>query len=260
MREERISPARALPAPLADYPKLRDDMKGLAIFSMRLEPGGGELVVLTQDKGRVVRIADTKSVLRAGEQLVAALRAGEASGGAKVTPKLGDSLRRQLIDPFLDDLIGVGRYLIVADGPLRELSLAGLPEQQQGLRFLADVRTVTQAMTVAELRRPAPEAPAATAARGRTTATCPTCWWARHWFSTLRPTDCWRRPSDRSMTSARAIRTLQGSRASCCARRRSPHRVSRGSRRRLARSLLQSSARAKSCKASATRRRWWQTT
>ncbi|MBK9643962.1 MAG: hypothetical protein IPO67_02190 [Deltaproteobacteria bacterium] len=151
--------ARALPAPLADYAKLRDDMKGLAIFSMRLEPGGGELVVLTQDKGRVVRIADTKSVLRTGEQLVAALRAGEASGGAKVTPKLGDSLRRQLIDPFLDDLIGVGRYLIVADGPLRELSLAGLPEQQQGLRFLADVRTVTQAMTVAELRRPAPEAP-----------------------------------------------------------------------------------------------------
>ena len=59
--------ARALPAPLAVYPKLRDDMKGLAIFSMRLEPGGGELVVLTQDKGRVVRIVDTKSVLRTGE-------------------------------------------------------------------------------------------------------------------------------------------------------------------------------------------------
>lgn len=153
---ENLGFARSLPAPLADYKALPAELQGTAIMSYRLGGSLGEAVILTGDKGRVVALKDTKKIRASAQELSRALRAGAASGGSPVSPKPGDAVRRQLVDIFAKELVGVGRYLVIPDGPLREFSFSVLPEQQEGLRFLADIRSISMASSIAELRRPNP--------------------------------------------------------------------------------------------------------
>ncbi|MCB9760818.1 MAG: CHAT domain-containing protein [Alphaproteobacteria bacterium] len=149
--------ARALPAPLADYAAFQSGLEGTAILSFRLGTTSGEAIAITKDKARVAPLRNVDKLTAAAEKLSEALRKGDAQGGAPVSPAMGDTLRRALIDAFTEELPGIGRYLVLADGPLTDFSLAVLPEQQSGLRFLADIRTIGTATTLSEAMRQPPE-------------------------------------------------------------------------------------------------------
>lgn len=56
---------------------------------------------------------------------------------------VGDDLRSALLLPVLvEELTGVGKYLVVAPTEFLGFSLSSLPEQRDGLRFLADIRKI----------------------------------------------------------------------------------------------------------------------
>ena len=61
----------------------------------------------------------------------------------------------KLIDPFVGELTGIGRYAVVAPPTLLQFPLTTLPEQAEGLRWLADIRQMASAPTVAALHREA---------------------------------------------------------------------------------------------------------
>jgi hypothetical protein len=48
-----------------------------------------------------------------------------------------------VIDGVVGDLVGIARYLVVADPEIMRLPWAVLPEQVEGRRYLADIRTVS---------------------------------------------------------------------------------------------------------------------
>ena len=56
---------------------------------------------------------------------------------------IGDDLRSVILLPTLvDELMGVGKYLIIAPTEFLGFSLSSMPEQRDGLRFLADIRKI----------------------------------------------------------------------------------------------------------------------
>lgn len=151
--------ARALPAPLADPRAFGDRLKGTAVLSYRLGPGRGEAILLSATGGRVHPLSDPAAIRGQAEALNRALRSGAAQGGTAVAPRLGDALRKALLDVFQAELPGLGRYLVLPDGPLHDLPPGAFPEQQAGLRFLADTRSIAVLSTASELLRAPAAAP-----------------------------------------------------------------------------------------------------
>ncbi|MDP2306198.1 MAG: hypothetical protein Q8P18_09220 [Pseudomonadota bacterium] len=113
---------------------LRATLDGDAIVSFRLVPDGVETLYLGEEKGRLALLP--ASLPRDTAAMLASLRAGES-----VVAK-GDRLRETVIDGAMDVLLGVGRYMVVGPAPLGLLPIAAMPEQADGLRFLASIRHV----------------------------------------------------------------------------------------------------------------------
>jgi hypothetical protein len=152
--------ARAIPSFDSDLATLQERLDGMAVVSVRLGNDAGEMVVVTDKKVRIQPMPDFKEVATAARAMRKELSAAAAAGHPPVSPTYGDTVRKKLLDPLAEDLQGIGRYLIIPDGPLWGFSLGALPEQQLGRRFMADIRTITVGVTVATSFRTHPEAPA----------------------------------------------------------------------------------------------------
>lgn len=114
---------------------LRTALDADALLSFRTTAGSGvEALYLTSERGKIVQVKS--SVVRATADYLAALRKSEAS------VELGNSLRADLLDGNMDVLLGVGRYVVVGGPPLGLVPIAALPEQADGLRYLAAIRNV----------------------------------------------------------------------------------------------------------------------
>jgi hypothetical protein len=57
-------------------------------------------------------------------------------------PGVGDRLRRAIIDPSLPHAVGLAKYLVVAEPELLFFPWSALPEQSEGKRYLADIRSI----------------------------------------------------------------------------------------------------------------------
>ncbi len=141
---------RALPLAPADYLAVQESLRHLAILSYRLGGATGDAVVVTSSGARVVKLRDVKSIKKNAAALRANLNKGVALEGSPTSPLPGDALRIALVDIFQQDLLGIGRYLVLPDGPLWGFSFNVFPEQKKGLRFLADIRSIGNSTTVAQ--------------------------------------------------------------------------------------------------------------
>jgi hypothetical protein len=150
---------RSLALPPADYRAIQESLKHVAILSYRLGANTGDAVVVTANGSRVVKLRDVPGIRKNAATLRADLESGLAMGGKASSPIPGDKLRMSLIDIFQQDLLGIGRYLVLPDGPLWGFSFGVLPEQQKGLRFLADIRSIGNSSTVAQAYKEAERPP-----------------------------------------------------------------------------------------------------
>lgn len=113
---------------------LRTTLDGDAIVSFRVVPSGVETLYVGEQKGKLALLP--ASLPRDTGAMLASLRAGEP------VVAQGDRLRETVIDGAMDVLLGIGRYMVVGPAPVGLLPIAAMPEQADGLRFLASIRHV----------------------------------------------------------------------------------------------------------------------
>ena len=145
--------ARALPVEMADYREVRTSLGPVAIMSYRFGPNSGEAVALTKSDAYGVPLRNVPELEKTARTVTEQMSAGVATGGPEASPVAGDSLRVALVDPFREVISGKARYLIIPDGDLWGVNINALPEQQTGRRYLADIRTIGYASTVANAHR-----------------------------------------------------------------------------------------------------------
>jgi len=129
-------------APL-DVAGVRTEFSETALFSIRLGTDSGELLLVTPSITKVKRFDKPDRLRDSVQGYLDALTQGRAFGGGATDPRDGDRFRRDVIDGVVGDLVGIARYLVVADPDLMRLPWAVLPEQIEGRRYLADIRTVS---------------------------------------------------------------------------------------------------------------------
>jgi hypothetical protein len=148
--------ASLLPVPGAAVSEIRSRLSGAALVSYHFGRGRVHGVVLTPGGGALKELGKEAAVRDLARAHYASL-AGSAATNAKADHRAGDKLRLQLLDPFVGELTGIGRYLVVAPAALSTFSFTTFPEQASGLRFLADIRTICTSGTVRIAMRPEPQ-------------------------------------------------------------------------------------------------------
>ncbi|MFH1469513.1 MAG: CHAT domain-containing protein [Pseudomonadota bacterium] len=131
----------SMPTPMT-IAEARASFAEVAIFSLRLGADTGELLLVTPNNVIARRLDDPGELRGAAQGYLDALHKGPAFGGAATNPRAGDQFRREIIDGVVGELVGIARYLVVADPQILRLPWAALPEQMEGRRYLADIRTV----------------------------------------------------------------------------------------------------------------------
>jgi len=129
-------------APL-DVADVRTQYAETALFSIRLGTRSGEMLLVTPSSTKVKRFDKPDQLRGWVEGYLTALNTGRAFGGGSTNPRDGDRFRHEVIDGVIGDLVGIARYLVVADADVMRLPWAVLPEQIEGRRYLADIRTVS---------------------------------------------------------------------------------------------------------------------
>lgn len=114
---------------------LRGALDSTAIISFRPLAGAVEVLYVTPDGGKLRMLKP-----QTGEAIWAWQRSVSA-GEAGVTA--GDKLREAVFDGALEVLTGIGKFLVVGPPPYGTFAINALPEQRDGLRFLADIRSVS---------------------------------------------------------------------------------------------------------------------
>jgi len=121
-------------APSVDVSALRAGLDGSAVLSFRPLPGMVEVLYLTANGGKLVRVKP-----QTGDAMVTWTKAVIA-GDAAVAQ--GDRLRSAILDSAEETLAGIGKFYVVGPPPYGSFAINALPEQSDGLRFLADIRSV----------------------------------------------------------------------------------------------------------------------
>lgn len=111
---------------LLSYIEQRGEVWGLAIG-----PSGG----LMRQLGSAAALTT-----QSDRHLASLLTSAHEKGRATHAP--GNALRHTLVDPFAGVLTGHGWYLVVGPAHLQRFLFTTFPEQSNGLRWLADIRTV----------------------------------------------------------------------------------------------------------------------
>ena len=152
-----VSLKRILPAKPPSMGELRRALDGAALLSYTVGPSQVYGLALTNQGGAIRMLGSSRDLRVLAGRHRAALEAA-AGAEAKAAHSAGDGLRRQLIDPFMGDLSGFGRYLVLAPSEVFTFQFTTLPEQADGLRWLAAIRTLSMAPDVRSIRIP-PEKP-----------------------------------------------------------------------------------------------------
>ncbi len=124
---------RLLPRKAGTLDDVRAELGRSALLSyVPSHDGGWEALYLTDHGYRREHIDAT--VVKQLNEYLDGLHAGKVSVAA------GNELREVLIDPAADLLTGYGNYYVVGPAPLGALPVDALPEQSEGLRYLAAIR------------------------------------------------------------------------------------------------------------------------
>lgn len=124
---------RLLPRKAGTVDDIRSALGRSALLSfVPARDGGWEALYLTDHGYRHAHLPAT--VAKETSDYLAGLR------GGKVSVAAGNKLREALVDPAADLLTGYGNYYVVGPAPLGALPVDALPEQSEGLRYLASIR------------------------------------------------------------------------------------------------------------------------
>lgn len=121
--------------PVPDLVGLRAALDSAAVISFRTLPGMVEILFVTPSSGKLVRLKP-----QTVEAMTGWTRAVSAGDGGIAD---GDRLRAAVLDSANDVLSGLGRFYVLGPTPLGSFAINSLPEQGDGLRFLADIRSVS---------------------------------------------------------------------------------------------------------------------
>lgn len=122
-------------ATLPDVMMVRSALEASAVISFRKLPGMVEILFVTPAGGKLVKVKpQTVEAMNAWTRGVSAGDAGIAAG---------DRLRTALLDSADDVLSGLGRFIVFGPPPFGSFAINSLPEQADGLRYLADIRSVS---------------------------------------------------------------------------------------------------------------------
>ena len=142
---------KALPSAGLSAEQVRERLQGAAVLSYRFSNGRVTGVVLTPNGGEFRDLGSSEDVTNWSREHAASLKDADPLE-AKSDHRAGHKLRQALIDPFIGALTGYGRYLVVAPHPLLAFPFTSFPEQSAGLRWLADIRTISSSPSLASLR------------------------------------------------------------------------------------------------------------
>jgi hypothetical protein len=149
--------ARALPGEVMDYTTVQAELRGWAIISYHFGPDDLSAAVVTQTGSSTTTLGNSAEITRALADYRTTILQGEALGGTAMPSGAssthpvaikGDALRQTLMDPFEEQLQGVGRYMLILEHQMWGFALGALPEQRDAARFMADIRSFTSSHTV----------------------------------------------------------------------------------------------------------------
>ena len=132
---------------------LLSDMRRGAVISYRADHGRLQAVAVSREGSAIKDLGSSAEAFRLAAAYRAAMVASGPDPKVKTDHSAGHMLRTKIIDPFTAELTGVGRYVIVGPPSLLSFPLTTLPEQAEGLRWLADIRQMASAPTIAALHR-----------------------------------------------------------------------------------------------------------
>jgi hypothetical protein len=154
---ETTSFSRALPGVVMDYTTVQEELRGWAIISFHFGPTELKAALITQTGSSTTTLGNSAEIARDLADYRTTILQGDARGGpampsgASSTHPVaikGDALRQTLLDPFEDQLQGIGRYLLIIEHQMWGFTMGALPEQRDAARFMADIRSFTSSHTV----------------------------------------------------------------------------------------------------------------
>jgi hypothetical protein len=150
--------ATILPVEGSTVRNLQNALGSGAILSLRVSGGNLHAVALANSRKDCGSCTSMKNLgpvkpIRAAARSHFAAMSNAATTRAKTAHAAGNKLRQLVLDPLHADMIGVGNYVIVGPPELTGFPYTTLPDQADGLRWLADIRKTTVSPTVASITR-----------------------------------------------------------------------------------------------------------
>jgi len=145
-----------LPSKGSSNRELRDALGTGAVLSLHVSKGQVHAVAFARNNRAMKNLGAIEEIRALAKAHVAAM-AMAASKKGKTAHASGDLLRKKLLDPLHGDMVGVGKYVVVGPPDITNFAYNTLPEQAEGLRWLADIRKTTVAPTISALTRALPD-------------------------------------------------------------------------------------------------------
>ena len=138
-----------------DVTALRDIFGKTAILSYSFYKGRVLGISLSPKNAAIRDLGTQKSIVGLVNKHIAQLEAGKENPNIyqprSPNHKLANTLRQILVEPFKGELYGFGRYLIIAPDKFLHFSFTTFPDQQDGMRFLGEKRTITASTGLVEI-------------------------------------------------------------------------------------------------------------
>jgi len=142
-----------MPQKGATADELLNDLRRGAVISYRADHGTVQAIALSREGNAIKDLGSSREIFALAAKFRQAMAASAIDTKSKTDHSSGHLLRTRLIDPFVAELTGVGRYVIVGPPAFTAYPFTTLPEQAEGLRWLADIRQMAVTATVADLHR-----------------------------------------------------------------------------------------------------------
>ena len=142
-----------MPIKGATAAELLSDLRRGAVISYRAAHGSVQAIALSREGNGIKDLGSSREIFKLAEDYLHAMRVSAPDSKVQTDHSSGHFLRTKIIDPFIGELTGVGKYVIVGPPELTSFPFTTLPEQAEGLRWLADIRQMASAPTVSTLVR-----------------------------------------------------------------------------------------------------------
>ncbi len=144
--------ASAMPAEGSSVRELLSALGTGAVLSLRVSRGNLHSVGFSRSNRSIKDLGPVKPIRQLAKAHFAAMSQA-AVMKAKTAHGSGDQMRKLVLDPLHGDMTGVGKYVVVGPPDLTGFPYNTFPEQAEGLRWLAEIRKMTVAPTIASLTR-----------------------------------------------------------------------------------------------------------